>query len=158
MQAALLGQPRTSIHEIQRLLVAVPHSSSVPGQVRKCVSCWRFAPACCAAQSVCRARPAAALSVVTLCSCGAIGGQAQKPIRFSTHRGFRQISMARSCNAERITLFKHKQASALIARWSRLACAPKVPANTSLNRTRCGVPPFGLQNRSPNAVTPQRSG
>ena len=30
--------------------------------------------------------------------------------------------------------------------------------NLALNRTHCGVPPFGLQNRSPNAVTPQRSG
>ncbi len=38
-------------------------------------------------------------------------------------------------------------------RYSRL-----VLPNKSLNRTHCGVPPFGLKNPSPNAVTPQRSG
>ena len=30
--------------------------------------------------------------------------------------------------------------------------------NHSLNRTHCGVPPFGLENPSPYAATPQRSG
>ena len=30
--------------------------------------------------------------------------------------------------------------------------------NHSLNRTHCGVPSFGLEKPSPNAVTPQRSG
>ena len=33
-----------------------------------------------------------------------------------------------------------------------------VLANQSLNRTHCGVPPFGLQKPSPNASTPQRAG
>ena len=38
-------------------------------------------------------------------------------------------------------------------------CAlPPVRPNRSLNRTHCGVPPFGLENPSPNAATPQRSG
>ena len=35
---------------------------------------------------------------------------------------------------------------------------PPVRPNRSLNRTHCGVPPFGLENPSPNAATPQRSG
>ena len=35
---------------------------------------------------------------------------------------------------------------------------PSVRPNRSLNRTHCGVPPFGLENPSPNAATPQRSG
>ena len=45
--------------------------------------------------------------------------------------------------------------SSQVGRFSALA---PVRPNRSLNRTHCGVPPFGLENPSPNAATPQRSG
>ncbi len=36
--------------------------------------------------------------------------------------------------------------------------AKKLTPNHSLNRTHCGVPPFGLEKPSPNASTPQWAG
>ena len=56
---------------------------------------------------------------------------------------------ARSCAFARpVRLYKGGWVSTL----------PPVRPNRSLNRTHCGVPPFGLENPSPNAATPQRSG
>ena len=37
-------------------------------------------------------------------------------------------------------------------------CLLAVLANPSLNRTHCGVPPFGLKNPNPNASPPQWAG
>ena len=37
-------------------------------------------------------------------------------------------------------------------------CLLRVLANQSLNRTHCGVPPFGLKKPSPNASPPQWAG
>jgi hypothetical protein len=56
---------------------------------------------------------------------------------------------ARSCAFARpVRLYKGGWVSTLLP----------VRPNRSLNRTHCGVPPFGLENPSPNAATPQRSG
>ena len=59
-----------------------------------------------------------------------------------------------------VALFGRRAGSAStpLQPFGRFRFAVGATPNRALNRTHCGVPPFGLQNRSPNAVTPQRSG
>ena len=95
---------------------------------------WRFAPACCAAQSVIRRGLSCAVPSYRLAWAAQLAAPQQaSPIqRFVSENG----------NMHH-TSFSRRQANQ--------AARP----NHSLNRTYCGGPAFGLQKPSPNTSPPQ---
>ena len=99
-------------------------------------------------QSVRRAQPKAVQVRSSSNTCAAGGGK----LCFNA-KGLRRALVKSSC----AVLPSNFQSRPVMCRLTPIA-SPEVLANQSLNRTHCGVPPFGLEKPSPNAVTPQRSG
>ena len=111
---------------------------------------WRFAPACCAAQSV---RQRGQHCTVTL-------HRLPWAAKHFCNRSFayaiavnrpEQMQTKSKCNSSQMQL----QLSRVKA---ILGSVHALRPNRSLNRTHCGVPPFGLEKPSPNASTPQWAG
>ena len=100
---------------------------------------WRSAPACCAAQSVIRRGPCCSVPLHRLAWAA----------QFKLTPPERSSPFKRSGNS-------NANCTCRTRNWRQAECA--VWPNQSLNRTHCGVPPFGLQKPSPNASPPQLAG
>ena len=126
----------------------------------KSVTGWRFAPACCAAQPVCRARRRSAV----LRSAPSSFLQPVEALRLNGSQTCQQLSVQpTSPNQQAAALRTPKKSTcawpALRVQWFMLAkhvlSLSPVLANLSLNRTYCGGPAFGLQKPCPNTSPPQ---
>ncbi len=126
-------------------------------QVIKYVVGWRFAPACCAAQSVRRARPLAALSVALTSTCRASGSKA-KLFSNTCASASTSIPLQPHVPAERVQPVHFHLSFVALFRSARFGAAQKAPPNHSLNRTHCGRPPIGLISLWPIGTLPQCAG
>jgi hypothetical protein len=108
------------------------------GHVIKYVRGWRFAPACCAAQNVRRARPMAALFMALAAARRARVGTAQAVSNLSASAST-AITLKRQVPAERVPPVHFHQSFVAISRSTRFATAQKAPPNHSLNRTHHGL-------------------
>ena len=121
---------------------------------------WRFAPACCAAQSVNRARRRSAV----LGSTPSPFLYAVEAPRLKRNHRSQQVSVHPIRPSQRAASFRTPKKTtyslpALRVQWfmrfMRVLSLTAVLANLSLNRTYCGGPAFGLQKPSPNTSPPQ---
>jgi hypothetical protein len=126
-------------------------------QVIKYVVEWRFAPACCAAQSVRRARPLAALSVALTSACRASGSKA-KLFSNTCASASPSIPLQPHVPAERVQPVHFHLRFVALFRSARFGAAQKAPPNHSLNRTFCGMRQLGFISFSPNCRMPQNAG
>jgi hypothetical protein len=126
-------------------------------QVIKYVVGWRFAPACCAAQSVRRARPLAALSGALTNASRAIGGKA-KAFSNLCASASAAIPLQPHVPAERVQHVHFHLNVVAIIRSALFGAAQKAPPNHSLNRTFCGMRQLGFISFSPNCRMPQNAG
>ena len=126
----------------------------------KSVAGWRFAPACCAAQPVNRARrKGAVLSSAPSPFRKAVealhlkGGPLRQKISARKNRPNNRAPSPRALKKTTCT------SPTLRVQWFmlsiRVLSLPAVLANLSLNRTYCGGPAFGLQEPSPKTSPPQ---
>ena len=102
---------------------------------------WRFAPACCAAQSALRRGPGCALPLHRLVWAA-----------LNLHR-YNELHQPSASAGSMKTVHALVSFAAI-----RRQAAKVVRPNHSLNRTHCGGPSFGLQKPSPNASPPQWAG
>ena len=121
---------------------------------------WRFAPACCAAQPVNRARRSSAV----LSSTPSPLLQAIEALRLKRSQAWQQVSVQPIRPSQRAASFRTPKKTTcsspvLRVQWfmlaNRVLSLSPVLANLSLNRTYCGGPAFGLQKPSPNTSPPQ---
>ena len=121
---------------------------------------WRFAPACCAAQPVKRARRRSAV----LNSTPSPFLQAVEALRLKRSQARQQAPVQPTSPSQRTASFRTPKKTTcsspvLRVQWfmlfNRVLSLSSVLANLSLNRTYCGGPAFGLQKPSPNTSPPQ---
>ena len=138
-----------------------PSRSSMRGPTpAKLVAGWRFAPACCAAQPVNRARRRNAV----LGSTSSPFLLAVEALRLRDDRAWQQMSIQPTRPNQRTAPLRTPKKTTCSSPALRLQCfmhakhvlsLSSVLANLSLNRTNCGGPAFGLQEPSPNTSPPQ---
>ena len=150
--------PRTMKYQNSRAGSVEPSSMRV-STAAKSVLGWRFEPACCAAQSVHRARrrsgvlrfepvqfPKATVAIP-------VKGKSALQKKF---RSAKSSPPLERCTSDiKITCAVPPLQVNWIMATRTLLLRPPVLPNWALNRTYCGGPAFGLQKPSPNTSPPQ---